>query len=233
MGEQPACVWRPIPRRGELTTRVKEIGVGGVREQREVGDRVLDLGALVELRAADHLVGDVVADERVLEHPALGVGPVEDRDLVRAIVLLGDEPLDLAGDVARLRVLVVELGDHDRLPAPGLGPEVLLLLLAVVGDDRVGRVEDRLGRAVVLLELDDLGAGEVALEVEDVADVGAAEAVDRLGVVADDRQVAVLLGQQLQQPVLRAVRVLVLVDEEPAEGALVALADVLEELEAG
>ena len=86
-------------------------------------------------------------------------------------------------------------------------------------DHRVRRLEDRPGRAVVLLELDDLGVGEVALEVEDVADVGVAEAVDRLVVVADDHQVAVLLGEQLEQPVLGVVGVLVLVDEDVAQGA--------------
>ena len=40
-----------------------------------------------------------------------------------------------------------------------------------------------------------------------------------------------LLGEQLQQPVLGAVGVLVLVDEHPAEGPPVAVADVLEQLE--
>ena len=39
------------------------------------------------------------------------------------------------------------------------------------------------------------------------------------------------LGEQLQQPVLGVVGVLVLVDEDVAEGAAPALADLLEELE--
>ena len=40
-------------------------------------------------------------------------------------------------------------------------------------------------RAVVALEPDDLGAGEIVLEAQDVVDLGAAPAVDRLVVVAD------------------------------------------------
>ena len=71
----------PIPRRGELTIRVNAPDVLRVDEHRQVGDRVLDLGALVELRAADHLVGDLGPHERVLEHPRLRVGAVEDGDL--------------------------------------------------------------------------------------------------------------------------------------------------------
>ncbi len=103
--------------------------------------------------------------------------------------------------------------------------------LPVLLDHRVGGREDRLGRAVVLLELDDLGLGEVALEVEDVADVGIAEPVDRLVLVAHDHQIAVLGGEQLQQPVLGPVRVLVLVDQDLAERVPPAVADLLEQLE--
>ena len=76
-----------------------------------------------------------------------------------------------------------------------------------------------------------MGVGEVLLEVEDVADVGAAEAVDRLRVVADDREVAPLAGEQRQPAVLGVVGVLVLVDEHVAERLLVALAHLREELE--
>ena len=211
------------PREGDL--------VGGVDQQAEVGDRVLDLRPLVELGPADHLVGQLEADQRVLEHPAHRVGPVEDGDVLAPHPLLLAEPLDLPRHPARLLVLVGELAQLQRLAAGELGPEPLRPPFAVALDDRVGGGEDRLGRAVVLLELDHVGLGEVALEVEDVADVGVAEAVDRLIVVADDHQVAMLGGEQLQQPVLGVVGVLVLVDEDVAEGAPPALAHLLEQLQ--
>ena len=204
--------------------------VGRVGQQREIGDRVLDLRALVELRPADHLVGHLRAHQRVLEHARLRVGPVEDRDL-RARDALVDQLLDRAQHGARLGVLVGERADRDRVALADLGPQLLAHLVAVVRDHRVGRREDRLRRAVVLLELDDVGVGEVVLEVEDVADVGAAEAVDRLRVVADDGEVAPLARQQRQPAVLRVVGVLVLVDQHVAEGLLVALAHLGEQLE--
>ena len=95
-------------------------------------------------------------------------------------ISLGDEP--------RLVVLVVgDVADDPRAVA-GVGPEALRLAALVVADHGVGGVEDGLGRAVVLLEQDRGGVGEVLLEVEDVADVGAAEGVDRLVGVADDHQ---------------------------------------------
>ena len=72
---------------------------------------------------------------------------------------------------------------------------------------------------------------EVALELEDVADVGAAEGVDRLIRVADGADVAVFLRQQLQEPVLRVVRVLVLVHEDVAERLLPAVTSLREALQ--
>ena len=76
-----------------------------------------------------------------------------------------------------------------------LGPQGLFHAALVVGDDLIGRVEDVGGGAVVLLELDDGGVGEVLLKVEDVADVRAAPAVDALVVVAHDAEVAAFLRQ--------------------------------------
>ena len=75
----------------------------------------------------------------------------------------------------------------------------------IVGDEAGGGGEDVRGRAVVLLEPDDLGAGEVLFEAEDVGDLGAAPAIDRLVVVADAAEVAARLGEQLQPVVLAAL----------------------------
>ena len=137
-----------------------------------------------------------------------------------------DQALDLAGDPLGLLVLVVRLEALDLHAAGVLGPELLVLARGVARDDRVGGVEDQLGRAVVAFELDDGRVRPVALEVEDVAQVRAAPRVDRLVVVADDRQVAVLRGERLDPQVLGAVRVLVLVDVEVAPALLVLGEDV-------
>ena len=206
-------------------------------EDAQVGERVLDLAPGVEPRPADELVADAVAEERFLDRPGLGVHPVHHRDVAGTelgvlVALVGasrerraaaaDQPLHLAGDPLGLLVLVVGLEALDLQPAGDLGPELLVLARGVARHDGVGRVEDELGRAVVALQLDDRRLRPVALEVEDVAQVGAAPRVDRLVVVADDRQVAALAGERLDPQVLRTVRVLVLVDVEVAPALLVA-----------
>jgi hypothetical protein len=82
---------------------------------------------------------------------------------------------------------------------------------------RVGRAQDAAGRSVVLLQLDHARAGVVALEVEDVADVGAAPLVDRLILVADHGDAVRALGEEAHQAVLHAVGVLELVDQHVVE----------------
>ena len=53
--------------------------VGGLGDQAQVGERVADLGALVEAEAADDLVGEADRDEAVLELARLELGADEDR----------------------------------------------------------------------------------------------------------------------------------------------------------
>ena len=110
-----------------------------------------------------------------------------------------------------------------RSPLAMRGAQRLAHAPLVGADDDVREVE-HLGRAaVVLLEAHDVRLGKVLVEVEDVPDVGAAPAVDRLVVVTDDADVAVAAGEQLDELVLRAVGVLVLVDEDVLELAAVLL----------
>ena len=99
------------------------------------------------------------------------------------------EPLDLLADPARFLGPVPD-ADHLDLVALGfLGPQRLAEPAGIVGDQAGGGGEDVRGRAVILLEPDDLRAGKVLLEAQDVGDLGAAPGVDRLVVVADAAEV--------------------------------------------
>ena len=56
--------------------------VVGVLQQAQVGQRVLDLGALKEAQAAVHAVGHAGIEERRLNHPALRIAAVEHGNLL-------------------------------------------------------------------------------------------------------------------------------------------------------
>ena len=89
--------------------------------------------------------------------------------------------------------------------------------LAGLGNHAVGGLENRLGAAVVLLEWHDGGAGMLFGEIEDVADGGCPERVNRLGVVSNGRQPHAVGAESLQQAALQPVGVLVFVNQHAVE----------------
>jgi hypothetical protein len=194
--------------------------VGGVHDQSQVGEGILHLGPVVEAHAPHHHVGHVVLEELLLEQPGLRVGAVEDREIAEGAAVSPGGREDLPHDVLGLAAIVERLVHRDRLASSPLGEEVLALAVDVVRDHGAGPGEDGLRRAVVALEHDHFRVGIVALEIENVANVGAAPRVDRLVGVAHHAQVAVLAGDLLDELVLGAVRVLVLVDQDVLPAAL-------------
>ncbi len=85
-------------------------------------------------------------------------------------------------------------------------------------------MQDVLRRSVILLQADDFGFGKILFEFEDVADVGAPPGIDRLVFVADGAHIVARSGQHAHEFVLRAVGVLIFVDEEILEAAVVIVA---------
>ncbi len=99
--------------------------------------------------------------------------------------------LDLLADGAGFLLGVPGAGDGDLLAQHVVGAQRLAEPAFVMGDQMRGGGEDVAGGAVIALQPDHGGAGEIVLEAQDVVDLGAAPAVDRLVVVADAADVFV------------------------------------------
>ena len=84
--------------------------------------------------------------------------------------------------------------DGDALALLVVGEQRLAEAALIVGDEVRGGGEDMAGRAVIALQPDDVGAGKILLEAQDVVDLGAAPAIDRLVVVADAADIALAAG---------------------------------------
>ena len=98
--------------------------VDRVDHRLQVGEGVLDLAPVVEAGAADDLVRDADAEQRLLHDPALGVGAVEDGAVAPPLALVV-EPADLVGDPLGLVALVVGVVAHDaarRRPSRSTAP---------------------------------------------------------------------------------------------------------------
>src|SRR5437667_310570 len=116
---------------------------------------------------------------------------------------------DRLRDEVRLLVLVPAAIDRGRLAGGVLGPECLVFSLQVVVDHGGGECENALGRPVILLELHHARARKVLFKIQNVVDIRATPFIDRLVAIAHDAHVAMLVGQRPDDPVLRAVGVLV------------------------
>ena len=219
---------------GQIVTRVCD------RDQ--IGHRVFDFLALIELGAADNAVRQRCANENFFKCTGLRVGAIHDRD-VAIVGALAVQFVDLVGDELSLVVSRITGETDDLFAVARVGPEVFVWAIEVVRNHRVGSAQDVLSRAVVLLEQDRLGTAEVLFEFRNVSNICATERIDRLvGVTYDSQgcrlwqctgarvnQVWVVLcerrvnrhGQLANQRILSVVGVLIFVDQDVAELALV------------
>src|SRR5690606_29832877 len=142
---------------------------------------------------------------------------IQDCHVVPArLVALGQRGGD-GGDAFGLVLGLLAFQYADRRAFRVITPQLLFVQVRVVGDQLVGRAQDALAAAVVLLQLDHAQVGPVAAELVDVLGVGAAPGVDRLVVVAHAGDAAALAGEGFQQAVLRVVGVLVFVHQQVAQ----------------
>ena len=195
-------------------------------QQAERRQDVLDLFALVEADAADDLVGDAAKPQRLFDGPALRGGAVHHGDVVVGDTVDLRHAPDLVGDELRFVTLIRQLAQDDLLAVVVLRAQAAVDAGHVFADDAVGGLDDASRRAVIQLQVDLASIGVILLEIEDVADVGLAPAVDRLVGIADDEQVAVPFRERGDKHVLHPVGVLVLVDHDVQEALLIAFQQV-------
>ncbi len=172
--------------------------VGRRMDHAQIGERVADLGALIEARAADHPVRQAERDETVLKFAHLERGAHQDRDLVERVTVrftCALQLLDLLADGAGFLLAVPGAGDGDLFAQHVVGAQRLAEPALVVGDQMRGGGEDVAGGAVIALEPDHRGTGKIVLEAQNVVDLGAAPAIDRLVVVADAADVFTALSR--------------------------------------
>ncbi len=82
-----------------------------------------------------------------------------------------------------------------------------------MGDHGTGGIENRTGRAIILLQPDRLTAGIVTFKTKDVADFRTTPAIDRLVVVTNHTEVAMPGSEQMDQSILNLVGILKFVDQ--------------------
>ena len=162
------------------------------------------------------LVRHVLLAQLLLEDLRLMVAAVEDRIVGVTGAMVEAMRHEAAHDAFRLG-LVIGRGRHaNRIAMATLAPQLLLEQFRIARDQGVRRAQDAHGGPVVLLELHHVERGKVLGQRRQIVDRRAAPAVDRLVIVADDGERGAFADQKPDEPVLRRIDVLVLVDEQIA-----------------
>ena len=175
------------------------------------------MGGVEKLQPAELLERDVAARQFDLQRTAVVCGAEQDGLLleIETLFAIGE---NLIGHIMRLIRFVANGHQIRTLSGDAVGPEVLGEAFARLFDHGIRGVQDRLARAVILVEGDDRSGGfELGRKVENVADGRRSERIDRLGVVADHRHPVALRFEAEQDRALEAVGILVLVDHDVIE----------------
>jgi len=91
----------------------------------------------------------------------------------------------------------------------------------VVVDDGICRIDNVLGRAIVLLQTVHGNIVVILLKIEDVVNVRPAESIDTLCIVAHHTNILKLIGKRTYNEILGVVGILVLIHQNIAETVLV------------
>src|SRR5439155_17340920 len=183
-----------------------------ILENAQESQDVFHMGSFEKLEAAPLLEGNLAIGELDLEIGRHVAGAKENGDLAqpRSFLVKLQNAID---DELGLLLLIARGDEPRRLSTTSLRPQVLSESLGGARDQRIGDAQDRLRRAVVLLERNHRRARKLPGEVENVPKVRAAKGVDTLRVVADDGNVPVRAAHAAEDACLEHVRILILVDE--------------------
>ena len=97
----------------------------------------------------------------------------------------------------------------------------------IVGDHRIGRIQNGLGGPVILLQANGSGTGVLLLKIQDILNGCPPEPVNTLVIVTDNTDIAALPSEKLCQKILHMVGILILVNQNIMEFSLVKLPDFL------
>ena len=134
-----------------------------------------------------------------------------------AVVLL----LQLRDNPTPLVMFVVGVVANNLFALTQIRPQLFGLSLDIVGNHRIGRIQDGLGTAIVLSQNHCCHFGKRRFKLQDVAEVGAAKSVHALIGVAHNAHIVVKRAKHQDNGVLRHVGVLVFVDQNMFKAFLI------------
>ena len=143
------------------------------------------------------------------------VGAIKNREITKLATWFEAE--NLTRDIIRLARLVHQTLNRNRVTLARLGEKRLAGASFVLIDDTLRGFKNVTRAAIILLQLHYFSAREIALEIENIGEIGAAPRVNRLPIVADNANIALGIDQKFDHFVLHGVGVLILINQDVLE----------------
>ena len=127
-----------------------------ISHQSEIGNDIFDFLALIEAQSAIDAIRNALPSELLLEAAALGVGTIQNGEIMIFAIILTLDALDVLSHDYRLFLVAVSRFVLQLLAYRILAIYILLDLIAIILNQTVGCLHDSLGRTVVLLQFEEL-----------------------------------------------------------------------------
>jgi len=163
-----------------------------VEKSFQIGQEIAHFAPVEKALAANQVIPNAGLTQGRFQRPGLGIGAKEDRVIGPRRAPRQARVFDLLDDAR------ASASSSAKVCSVIFGPSLFATRgvsrpADVVFDQRIGGLEDGVGRAVILLELDDSDLREMLFHVEQVGDLRPTPAVDALIVIADHAEIAMLL----------------------------------------
>ena len=159
-------------------------------------------------------------EQLLLQHARLGIAAVQQRDLLQSVAF-PVQRFDFIHHPFGFFQIVERREKADFFACLRLCVQVFAQAVGVVGNHRIGRLQNRAHRTVILFQLNRRINAEFAHQTGHIAHVRTAETVNRLVVVAHGKHGRAVARHQFEPFVLQRVRILELVHQNMVETLLV------------
>ena len=197
----------------------------------EIGYHILYLLALVERKTAIYAVREGAFAEGLLKNTRLRVGAVEHGNIAEVEPLAAAQFGNLIGDNLALLKIGICRADGKRRSHGTLRIYGFLYLMRIFSYKAVGRIHYHLCGAVILLQLEYLSPFIALGKTKNIANIGTAEGVYALRIVAHHAHSLALLGELPHNCRLQEVGILILIHKQITELAHILFAHLGELLE--
>ena len=195
--------------------------IAGVADGFQIRQNVLDFLSGIKVNAADDLIRNVRHHQFFLEKAGLSVGPVQNSTVFVTVQSFRYLPLNIVADKVCLLIPGAKLHKTHLAALAVVCPQGLFLTSVIVMDHTVGDIQNIFRGTIVLFQPDHLRIRKNLLEVQDIADVGPAKAIDGLIVISDDAQIFIPGREKMHKLELSGVGVLIFIDHDEAEAILI------------